>query len=120
MLAACRESGTAAATSTITPSISTTDCAEDDPRSRLITPSRYTLTNNVSVDLPGPPLVSAQIGPNVSNAAYTTSTTSRKNTVGISSGSVMVRNRCQPRAPSMRAASVTARGMDCSPATKKM
>ena len=55
--------------STITPSINTTDCAEDEPRSRLITPSRYTFTSKVSVALPGPPCVRAQMAPNVSKAA---------------------------------------------------
>ena len=32
-------------------------------------PSRYTLITSVSVSLPGPPWVSAQIVPNVSKAA---------------------------------------------------
>ena len=53
----------------MTPTISTTDCAAEDPRSRLTMPSRYTLTTSVSVSLPGPPWVSASIVPNVSNAA---------------------------------------------------
>ena len=47
-------------------------------------------------------------------------TTIRKNVVGANSGKVMVRNRRHPRAPSIRAASTTGRGIDCSPARKKM
>ena len=47
------------AVSAITPTISTTDCADDEPRSRFTTPSRYTLITSVSVSLPGPPCVSA-------------------------------------------------------------
>ena len=63
------EKAECAAVSAITPSISTTDCAEEEPRSPLSCPSRYTFTTSVSVALPGPPWVSAWMVPNVSNAA---------------------------------------------------
>src|SRR5690606_6807640 len=45
-------------------------------------------------------------------------TTSRKNVVGDSNGNTMVQKRRTGEAPSMAAASISERGMDCRPARK--
>jgi hypothetical protein len=45
--------------------------------------------------------------------------TSRKNVVGDSSGKTMVQKRRPGPAPSIAAASMSERGIDCSPARKK-
>ena len=50
----------------------------------------------------------------VSKKAYTTLITSKKNVVGDSRGNTMVQKRRQGVAPSIVAASISERGIDCS------
>ncbi|MNP83246.1 hypothetical protein D3C76_1821360 [compost metagenome] len=64
----------------------------------------------------GPPDVAASITGKVSKKAYTRFTTSRKKLTGAISGSAILKKRRIGPAPSMAAASINERGMDCSAA----